>query len=128
MHAMTIQDESWTAIPDLHGYEISTSARVRSWKGSGPPNVLEGRRKGEDIVYDLAGMPYTAEELMRWTYEIEDGDWTLGHEPNEKDRNLTTYERSEIVLLEGVKPAHDVAEEFRINSSRVRGIWDGHER
>lgn len=128
MNTMTIQEESWTAIPDLQGYEISTAARVRSWRSEGPPYVLKGRASGADIVYDLAGNPYTVEELMRWTYGFEDGDWTLGHEPNETDRDLTTYEHSEIVLLEGIKPAYLVAEEFRLNSSRVRGIWDGCQR
>jgi len=38
---------------------------------------------------------------------------------------LSRYERDEIVLAEGHKPAWAVAEEFRIDTFRVRAIWDG---
>ena len=107
---MNLQEEAWTAAPspELEGYEVSTAGRVRSWtttNGKAHPYVHEGRRSGEDIVYDLNGETYTIDELMRWTYGDE--------------------ERDEIVLAEGHKPAWAVAEEFRIDTFRVRAIWDG---
>lgn len=131
---MKTQDEAWSAVPDsaLRGYEVSTAGRVRSWMhgthNKPYPYIHQGRRNGSgDIVYDLAGEPYTIDELMRWTYGDEAEDYQLGHEPGEQERDLSPYERSEIVLLEGHKPAYEVAEEFRTNSGRVRAIWNGTE-
>ena len=125
---MDIQEETWAGIPDLHGYEVSTSARVRKWttiRGNVVPKVYEGRTVRGEIVYDLAGNPYTIDELMRWTFgEDAMEDYTLGHEPGEQERDLTPYEVNEITLAEGYKPAHEVGREFRISSSRVRRIWD----
>jgi len=43
-------------------------------------------------------------------------------------RELTRSEYAEIRELEGIKPAPEVAQEFRIRASRVREIWDGLER
>lgn len=125
---MDTQDETWAGIPDLAGYEVSTAGRVRKWitvKGKVRPRIYEGRKRGGEIIYDLAGSPYAIDDLMRWTFgEDALDDFMLGHEPGERDRDLTQYEVSEITLSEGYKPAHEVAEEFRIDSSRVRGIWD----
>jgi len=125
---MNLQEEAWTAAPspELEGYEVSTAGRVRSWtttNGKAHPYVHEGRRSGEDIVYDLNGETYTIDEPMRWTYGDE--EWEPGHVPGERDRVLSRYERDEIVLAEGHKPAWAVAEEFRIDTFRVRAIWDG---
>ena len=125
---MDVQDETWAGIPDLDGYEVSTAARVRKWITDGGkvrPHIHEGRKVNGDIVYDLAGNPYTIDELMRWTFGEDAEDYVLGHEPGERDRDLSQYEINEIVQAEGWKPAHEVGAEFRIDSSRVRGIWDG---
>ncbi len=125
-------DETWADIPDLSGYEVSTAGRVRKWtttvNGCAKPLIYEGITLRGETVYTLAGNPYTIDDLMRWTFG-EDAleDFELGHEPGESQRDLSQFEVSEITLAEGYKPAHEVAEEFRIDSSRVRGIWDGNE-
>ena len=43
------------------------------------------------------------------------------------NRDLTVFEVREIMQAEGLVPAFEVAEEFRIDSSRVRRLWDGEE-
>lgn len=131
-------EETWTAYPDAPGYEVSTSGRVRSWRfwPDGLPErtarVLDGRRAHGTVLYQIAGVEHTIDDLMRWTYDPEDsgvyGDWSGdggSPQPDDWDRTLTEYEVREIVSAEGLKPAFAVAEEFRIQNYRVRAIWDG---
>lgn len=126
---MDTQEETWAGIPDLQGYEVSTAARVRKWttiKGNVVPKVYEGHTLRGETVYTLAGETYTIDELMRWTFG-DDCEYDETHTPGEQLRELTQYEVNEITLAEGYKPAHVVAQEFRIYSRRVRLIWDGDE-
>jgi hypothetical protein len=133
---MNLQDEAWTAIPDLEGYEVSTLGRVRSFrvKGKGDtlaaePHVLKPMHWKGEQHYSINGEKWTIDALMRAAYGLED-DWDedIDFETEAHNRELTTYEVNEIVMLEGVKPAHEAAEEFRITHERVRNVWDGLER
>ncbi len=128
----TTSDESWHDIPDIVGYEISTFARVRNWRsrsktGKRKPYYMKGRKTRTATVYDIQGEHYTIDQLMTLTFGADQEDYDLGPYREEQDRELSYYERNEIVIQEGYKPAYEVAEDFRISSSRVRNIWDGKE-
>ena len=121
-------DETWNDIPGLAGYEVSTTGRVRKWitKDGGPRPVLyKGLATGGTVVYKLRGESYPIDELMRMAFGDEADDMEAGYDPRDRDRTLSGYETSEIKLAEGWKPAFEVAEDFRIDSTRVRSIWDG---
>lgn len=122
--------ESWHDIPDTIGYEISTFARVRNWRsrsksGKRMPYYMKGRKTRTAVMFDIQGEHFTLDQLMVKTFGEDLGDFDLDRDPQEQDRELSYYERNEIVMLEGYKPAYEVGEEFRIDPNRVRKIWDG---
>jgi len=125
----SLMEDTWADIPDLpHGYEVSTTGRVRKWITSGGrayPKLYTGCPEGSTVVYQLQGEKYTIDELMRMAFGDEADEMEAGYDPRERDRDLTQYERSEIVQAEGWKPAFEVAADFRIDTARVRQIWDG---
>lgn len=128
----TSTEESWHDIPDTMGYEISTFARVRNWRsrsktGKRMPYYMKGRKTRTATVFDIQGETHTLDQLMIKTFGEDLDDFDLDRDPEQQDRELSYYERNEIVMLEGYKPAFEVAEEFRIDSNRVRKIWDGEE-
>jgi hypothetical protein len=112
--------EMWAEIPDLPGYEVSTTGRVRR-----NGRLYRGRPEGTSVVHRLQGQRYTIDELMQAAFGDEAEDMRAGYDPREQDRVLTQYELAEIKLAEGWKPAFEVAQEFRIDSARVRQVWDG---
>lgn len=121
-------DETWADIPDLSGYEVSTIGRVRKWvtkNGKAGPRIYTGCAEGTTVVYRLQGQAYTIDELMRLGFGDEADEMEAGYDPRDRDRDLTQYEENEIKMAEGWKPAYEVAEDFRIDSVRVRNIWDG---
>lgn len=118
----------WAEIPDLRGYEVSNTGRVRKWttvNGKPGPRLYRGCAEGSSVVYRLKGQRYTIDELMLAAFGDEAEDMDAGYDPRERDRELTQYERNEIKLAEGWKPAFEVGQDFRIDSARVRQIWDG---
>ena len=124
-------EETWADVEGLSdGYEVSTTGRLRKWAnigGQSRPRLYKGTPKGSTVVYRLEGTEYTIDELMRMAFGDEADEMEAGYDPRERDRELTQYERNEIVQAEGWKPAYEVAEDFRIDSNRVRNIWDGAE-
>jgi len=123
-------DDTWADIPDLHGYEVSTTGRIRKWitrGGVAQPRLYTGTQEGTTVKYTLQGETFTIDELMRAAFGDEADEMEAGYDPNERDRDLTQYEINEIVQAEGWKPAFEVAEDFRIDNQRVRNIWDGAE-
>jgi hypothetical protein len=81
--------------------------------------------EGTSVVYRLQGQRFTIDELMRAAFGDEADEMEAGYDPRERDRVLTQYELNEIKLAEGWKPAFEVAQDFRIDSARVRQVWDG---
>ena len=124
-----LMEETWADVEGLaHGYEVSTTGRLRKWAnigGQSRPRLYKGTPKGSTVVYRLEGTEYTIDELMRMAFGDEADEMEAGYDPRERDRDLTQYERNEIVQAEGWKPAFEVAEDFRIDTARVRQIWDG---
>jgi len=118
----------WAEIPDLRGYEVSNTGRVRRWTivdGRPRPRPYRGFVEGSTVVYRLKGERYTIDELMLAAFGDDAEGMEVDYDPSERDRELTQYERNEIKLAEGWKPAFEVAQDFRIDSVRVRKIWDG---
>lgn len=130
-YAAGMETEVWAeiqGIPELRRYEVSNYGRVRKWMtkgGKSGPRTYKGCAEGDTVVYRLRGTRYTIDELMRLAFGDDADEMESGYDPRDRDRELTQYERSEIVLAEGLKPAFAVAEDFRIDASRVRNIWDG---
>lgn len=123
-------EETWADVPDLRGVEVSTSGRVRRWMtldGKPRPQPYPGRAANGTVEYRLDDRTWTIDELMLAAFGDEAEELEAIYDPGERDRDLSQYERSEIVLLEGIKPAYEVADEFRIDPGRVRNIWDGAE-
>jgi len=123
-------EDTWADIPDLHGYEVSTTGRVRRWitrNGQPRPVLYTGCQEGTTVVYQFKGEKYTIDELMRAAFGDEADEMEAGYDPGDRDRELTQYEINEIKMAEGWKPAFEVAEDFRIENARVRQIWDGAE-
>jgi len=125
----TPMEETWKGIPDLAGYEVSTSGRVRKWitKKEGPRPVLyKGLATGGTVTYKLRGESYPIDELMRGAFgDRADEMEVVDNSYLDRDRTLSGHELGEIRQAEGWKPAFKVAEDFRIDSARVRSIWDG---
>lgn len=126
-----IVTETWHPIKGHDGYEVSTMGRMRSWrtKGSTPgraskPTVLRGKMWRGLRYYTLDGVDFALGDIMTTVLGEERAIETA----RDRDRTLTVYERAEIRSYEGIKPAHDVAEDFRLDPDRVRQIWDGIER
>jgi len=123
-------DETWADLPDFPGYEVSTSGRLRKWTtigGKPRPQPYRGMSLAGSVYYKIQGESYAIDDLMRSAFGDEADDIEAGYDPRDRDRDLTQYERNEIVQLEGYKPAYEVAEDFRIDAARVRQIWDGAE-
>lgn len=121
-------EDTWADIPDLSGYEVSTMGRVRKWvtrDGKAAPRLYAGCNEGTTVVYQLQGEKYTIDDLMRAAFGDEADEMEAGYDPRERDRDLTQYETNEIRMAEGWKPAFEVADDFRIDATRVRQIWDG---
>jgi len=122
-------NETWADLPDLpRGYQVSNLGRLRKWttnNGKPSPKLYTGVAEGTTVVYTLQGERYTIDELMRMGFGDEADEMEAGYDPRDRDRDLTQYEINEIVQAEGWKPAYEVAEDFRIDSQRVRQIWDG---
>jgi hypothetical protein len=128
-------NELWSAIPDLEGYEVSNMARVRSFRTKGmgddqrvEPLVLKAMDWKGERVYSINGGKMRLDDIMRSAFGLED-EWgeEIAYSIEGRERTLSQYERNEITMSEGYKPAHEVAAEFRIESSRVRAVWDGAE-
>lgn len=128
---MDAQQETWATLP-IEGYEISTLARVRSWRPAGgpgkrtlrsEPKILRGRTWGGRQFYNLAGIDYSVSELLEMAY----GEDAALDMEEDRERMLSRYELSEIRDAEGFKDAQEVALEFRILPDRVRRVWDGEE-
>jgi len=121
--------DTWADLPDLpHGYEVSTTGRVRKWtttRGRAHPKLYTGRAHNGTVYYDIQGETYSIDELMRSAFGDEADEMEAGYDPGDRDRELTQYEINEIKMAEGWKPAYEVAEDFRIDNARVRQIWDG---
>ena len=127
-YAASMDTEMWAEIPDLRGYEVSNTGRVRKWttkNGKFGPRLYRGCVEGTSVVYRLQGQRFTIDELMRAAFGDEADEMEAGYDPRERDRVLTQYELNEIKLAEGWKPAFEVAQDFRIDSARVRQVWDG---
>lgn len=127
-YAAPMDTEMWAEIPDLRGYEVSNTGRVRKWttkNGRPAPRLYRGCVEGSSVVYRLRGQRFTIDDLMRAAFGDEAEEMESGYDPRERDRTLTQYELNEIKLAEGWKPAFEVAQDFRIDSARVRQIWDG---
>lgn len=123
-------DETWADIPEINGAEVSTGGRVRRWatfEGTARPRQHKGTPQGTTVVYRFDGREYDIDTLMRMAFGDEADEMEAGYDPGERDRDLTHHEISEIKLAEGWKPAYEVAEEFRVEAQRIRGVWDGAE-
>lgn len=131
-YAASMDSEIWAKLPPpLESYEVSNTGRVRKWLtkyGKPGPWLYRGVAQGTTVTYLLKGRCCTIDDLMRSAFgdEADEMDCTQ-YDPRERDRRLSRYERNEILAAEGWKPAFEVAQDFRIDSSRVRNIWDGHE-
>lgn len=124
-------EETWADLPDIPGVMVSTLGRVRRWRaepgGKHIPGLYKGRPEGSTVVYMLNGERWTIDELMRAAFgdAADEYDPDSMYNPSDRYRELTQYEINEIRLAEGYKPAFQVAEDFRIESARVRQVWDG---
>lgn len=128
--------EFWTAVPDLDGYEVSNLGRVRSFRTKGKGNaqrveplVLAPMDWKGERVYSINGGKERLDDMMRAAFGYDENEWDdqIEYSIQGLDRDLSQYERSEIAMSEGWKPAHEVGAEFRIDPVRVRQIWDGTE-
>lgn len=121
-------EETWADVPDLPGVKVSTSGRVRGWitrGGKARRQVYTGSARNGTVEYWIRGDVWTIDELMLAAFGDEAEDMDAIYDPLDRDRELTQYEINEIRLAEGWKPAHELAEEFRIDPARVRQVWDG---
>ena len=87
--------------------------------------IYKGLATGGTVVYKLRGETYPIDELMRGAFGDRADEMEASYDPRDRDRTLSGYELGEIRQAEGWKPAFKVAEDFRIDSARVRSIWDG---
>jgi hypothetical protein len=132
LYGMEHDDEVWKDVAGSPGYEVSNFARVRSWrrpgKGKGrrdEPVILGGGDWNGRRVYGIGGYNRPIDDLMMDAFgEGEDYEGFM----EDAARELTQYERNEVVQAEGYKTAPEVALEFRLETARVRQIWDGDER
>ena len=113
-------EESWADIPDLQGYEVSTTGRVRKWTtkgGKAQPVTYKGTATGDTVTYTLQGEHFTIDELMRSAFGDEADEMEAMYDPQERDRDLSQYEVNEIKMAEGWKPAFETlakhAEHYR---------------
>lgn len=126
----TPMNEIWADLPGFRGYEISSAGRVRAWRAKGgqlTPRFYQGSSRDGEMFYILDGREHSIDDLMRDAFGDETDEMDTDYEPQDSARTLTEYELREIQQAEGWKPAFEVAEEFRIDSARVRNIWDGRE-
>jgi hypothetical protein len=122
-------DETWEGLPELHGYEVSTAGRVRKWttyRGRAQPKLYTGSSLSGLVYFKIRGESYHIAELMHQAFGDEADKMDASYDPRDRDRyrDLTAHEENEIRTVEGLKPAYEVAEDFRIDSEKVRRIWD----
>lgn len=123
-----LDHETWIIIPGHERYEASTQGLVRSWKVAGSntdaradaPRILSALMWRGTTYYNLDGEDIALADIVAMTYGEDEALRTM----TARERDLTAYDIREIRAHEGLKPAWDVAYDFRIDASRVRRIWD----
>lgn len=130
---MKTSTERWAKVSGHPDYEVSTLGRVRSSKPrASDPRAISQRAtrrllKGSNWCgtryYTIDGRQFDLGTLMVQAF----GDAASQQVMGDRERRLSSYELQEIRDAEGFKTRYQVAEDFRIDSDRVREIWDGGE-
>lgn len=116
-----LDHKTWSTIPGHERYEANPQGQVRSWKIANGPRILKGQQTWHGYTeYLLDGVFLSQAKIVVLTY----GYKQMQSLASTQNRDLTAYEISEIRGYEGIKPAWDVAEDFRIYARRVCHIWD----
>ena len=125
--------ETWRPIPGHDSYDASTDGRVRSWKVRGvarmssrrsyEPRVLRGKMWHAVTYYNLDGKDIALADIVADTYGDDAAEGVLQDEVA-RERELDAWTLREIRGLEGIKTAHEVAEEFRLDPTRIRALWN----
>lgn len=126
-----IEQKTWTPIPGHEMYDVSMDYRVRSWKvlnklgqRADQPRVMRGHLWTYQTYYTLDGKNISLADILSLAYGPDHAvDYMQA-----LDRDLSWWQVAEIRECEGLKYARDVAKDFRIDTFRVRRIWDGGEQ